>query len=143
MNGELSAGYPINGTNPVYTRAEFKLLIPELAKFIDGESGTLAYDIYFAKANDLVNIDQFYGDWLDAITYFIAHHIQLLNMRREGSYSLNEVANQGVGGLPSTEVYNYSMNDKDSSLFWNQTKYGKLYNGLAEIHSTAQFIIAI
>ena len=129
-------GLPESQTNPEFTIAKFKLLMPRFKDFVTAEDGSQVYDIFKEIANDQILINTFGAKWEYAMSLAIAHYLDMNNYDRESSYSLHEskkdsgmkkiIVSENLG---ENQSRSYSTDEitvtSNYAKFWNTTEYGR------------------
>jgi len=129
-------GLDLNRQNPEFTKAMFLVWMPQFKEFLNTQEGDVYFNEMYEVANSKIFKSIFGGDWKLAMSYCIAHYLQLVadNMEVPSGSTLSEVAGGGniKGVLSQASVGQFSksydidktvLSNKESA-FWNQTSYG-------------------
>lgn len=124
-------GLPKDQPNPAYTIEDFKIFVPRLAEFADVTARPL-FDAFYQIANQKILKLIWNSDWTFAMSYCIAHYIDLTNRDTQKSFSMFDVGeDSGPTGIISkndkaTMKYTHTMLDANEAKFWNATEYGRV-----------------
>lgn len=129
-------GIDLNRDNPAFEITDFTFWMPQFKAYMQTDEGIL----YFNKLQKIANNKIFYSiygsDWELAMSYCVAHYLELTARQSQvkSGGTLATIAGGGthkgvlqgasIGGFSKSIDFSKTMVDSDEAKFWNQTSYG-------------------
>ena len=130
----------VNRTNPPFSIADMKAIMPAFKKYLDTAGGIANFEIYNEIANEKVFKSVWGAEWKIGMANCIAHYMVLAAQDAKAAQAgsgdtLAGIASMGMGGgmLTSWSVgevsktYDFSkitLEGSSDAAFWNLTKFG-------------------
>ena len=146
-------GIQIDKKNPAFTACDFTFWMPQYKKFIETDEGKSYFDNIYEIVNEKIFKSIFGSDWKLAMSYGIAHYLQLIanQLQVPAGNSLEGIAGGGVtkGVLSSMSVGSFSktydidktMLSENEAMFWNQTSYGASLMALLKTKAVPSILV--
>lgn len=146
-------GTILNRENPPFTIQNFLIWMPQYTKFMATQEGQNYFNEIYEIVNAKIFKSIFGTDWKLAMSYAIAHYLQLIanNLGAPSGSTLQEIAGGGTikGILSSASVGSFSksydidktvISDKEAT-FWNQTSFGAALMALLQTKSVPSIMV--